>query len=303
MRRGAALPLLNGISGAPRVLVCVIARTCASDPELFASSRGRARTVSRETATALDVRHLIVQTSCDMTFSTPHAVLAQLANAMAAKPQGEIFVTLTFAQSLDGSIAAANRKPMQLSSHDSWVATHAMRAMHNAIVVGCGTVIADNPSLTTRLVDGPSPRPVVFDTLLRIPSTSALIKARGSMAEGAILICSDGPMDDAMRARKAALESAGAVICPCPSAHGLRAALERVHERFRLKSFMVEGGAKLITSALQCTPPVDRVVLTVAPQMAGGLVCLTSELRVKLEFTAVALCGGDLLLDCIVLKE
>jgi len=238
-----------------------------------------------------------------MAFSTPQAVLDQLANAMAAQPQGDIFVTLTFAQSLDGSIASASRKPVQLSSPESWVATHALRAMHDAIVVGCGTVVADNPSLTTRLVDGPSPRPVVFDTSLRIPSTSALIKARGSLAEGAVVVCSDGPMDDAMLARKAALESAGAVICPCNRAAGFRAALERVHERFRLKSFMVEGGAKLITSALQCAPPVDRVVVTVAPRMVGGLACLAGELRAKLEFKTVALCGGDLLLDCIVLKE
>ncbi|MEZ4718129.1 MAG: GTP cyclohydrolase II [Caldilineaceae bacterium] len=78
------------------------------------------------------------------------------------------FVTLSYAQSLDGSIAA-NRAPTRLSGPAAMAMTHALRAAHDAILVGIGTVLADNPRLTVRLVDGASPRPVVLDSKLRMP--------------------------------------------------------------------------------------------------------------------------------------
>lgn len=68
-------------------------------------------------------------------------------------------VTLTFATSLDGSIAAERGKPLALSSEETFRMTHLLRAKHQAIMVGVNTLIADNPSLTTRLVEGPSPIP------------------------------------------------------------------------------------------------------------------------------------------------
>ena len=86
-----------------------------------------------------------------------------------ADPEAPPQVTLTFAQSLDGSIAAVRGQPLALSSAETMVITHRLRAMHAAIVVGVGTLVADDPSLTTRLVEGPSPRPVVLDASLRTP--------------------------------------------------------------------------------------------------------------------------------------
>ena len=76
---------------------------------------------------------------------------------------GRPFVTVSYAQSLDGSIATVNRQQMQLSGEESMQLTHRLRALNRSILVGIGTVLADNPSLTTRLVVGDSPQPIILD--------------------------------------------------------------------------------------------------------------------------------------------
>jgi GTP cyclohydrolase II len=79
------------------------------------------------------------------------AELQQRAIACAGE-RGLPFVTLTYAQSLDGSIAAADGRPLTLSGLPAMTVTHALRATHDAILVGIGTVLADDPQLTVRLV-------------------------------------------------------------------------------------------------------------------------------------------------------
>ena len=85
------------------------------------------------------------------------------------------YVTVSYAQSLDGSIAQESGTPLQISSPLSLTMTHALRSMHDAVLVGIGTVLSDDPRLTVRLVDGPNPRPVVLDSHLRMPVTSRLL--------------------------------------------------------------------------------------------------------------------------------
>jgi len=67
-------------------------------------------------------------------------------------------VTLTYAQSLDGSIAAADGSAVLISGKESMHMTHALRAAHDAILVGVGTVRNDDPSLTVRLCAGSNPQ-------------------------------------------------------------------------------------------------------------------------------------------------
>jgi riboflavin-specific deaminase-like protein len=83
---------------------------------------------------------------------------------------GRPFVTLSYAQSLDGSIADRPGRPLALSGEASMALTHSLRASHEAILVGIGTVLADNPSLNVRLVAGKNPQPIVVDSRLRFPS-------------------------------------------------------------------------------------------------------------------------------------
>jgi 3,4-dihydroxy 2-butanone 4-phosphate synthase/GTP cyclohydrolase II len=78
-------------------------------------------------------------------------------------------VTLTYAQSLDGSIAARSGRPLPLSGTESRHYTHQLRAAHDAILVGIGTVLNDDPRLNVRLASGAAPRPIVLDSELRCP--------------------------------------------------------------------------------------------------------------------------------------
>jgi GTP cyclohydrolase II len=177
---------------------------------------------------------------------------------------GRPLVTLSYAQSLDGSIADRPGRPLALSGHQSMAMTHGLRASHQAILVGIGTVLADNPRLNVRLVSGPDPQPVVVDSRLRFPPYASLLKNRRSpwiaTHEGA----------DAERQQL--LEAAGARVLRLPGHNGwvdLPGLLEELGS-MGINSLMVEGGAQIITSFL-ASRLVDQMVLTIAPLLVGGL--------------------------------
>ncbi len=174
-------------------------------------------------------------------------------------------ITLAWAQSLDGSITFERGKVMTLSSPEALELTHGLRSRHSGILVGIDTVLADDPRLTVRLVEGEHPRPIVLDSRLRMPLEAALLEAEPkpwiATTHGA----------DPERQRR--LEALGADVIRVPAdADGrveLGALLALLHER-GLESIMVEGGAEVITSFLRAGV-VDRVVVTVAPILVGGL--------------------------------
>lgn len=198
---------------------------------------------------------------------------ALLQNAGRAPLEGRPFVTLTYAQSIDGSIAFERGRPCLLSGPESLRMTHALRAAHDAILVGIGTVLADDPQLTVRLADGPSPRPVVVDSRLRTPTTARLLAAHrcnGAHTPWIATTC----CDEAGRRR---LEAAGARVVQV-GAWGLQGWVD-LEELLRhlaeqgVRRLMVEGGARVITSFLRARL-VDYAVITVAPRLVGGLAAL-----------------------------
>ncbi|MFZ5450044.1 MAG: RibD family protein [Thermodesulfobacteriota bacterium] len=177
---------------------------------------------------------------------------------------GRPLVTLSYAQSLDGSIADRPGRPLALSGSQSMAMTHGLRASHEAILVGIGTVLADNPRLNVRLVVGKDPQPVVVDSRLRFPSYSNLLKNGRTP-----WIFTN---EDADAERQQALEAAGAKVLRIAGSNGwvdLVGLLEYLGSR-GINSLMVEGGAQIITSFLT-SRLVDQVVLTIAPLLVGGL--------------------------------
>lgn len=175
------------------------------------------------------------------------------------------FITLSYAQSLDGSIASESRRPLPLSSRASLEVTHALRAAHHAILVGIGTVLADDPALTVRFADGEHPQPIVVDSRLRTPTDSKLL---------------EGPMTPWIATTKhappeslKALEAAGADLLRLPTNPrgwvDLRKMLHTISER-GVQRLMVEGGARIITSLLQ-EKLVDLLILTITPHLIGGI--------------------------------
>ena len=84
-------------------------------------------------------------------------------------------VTISYAQSVDGSIATRDREQLRLSSPSSMVLTHRVRAANDAIVIGINTLMVDDPQLTVRLVEGTNPQPIILDSRLRVPLQARLL--------------------------------------------------------------------------------------------------------------------------------
>jgi GTP cyclohydrolase II len=182
------------------------------------------------------------------------------------KRNGRPFITLSYAQSLDGCISSRPGEPLALSGQRSLRLTHQLRAAHDAILVGIGTVFSDNPRLTVRLVNGHNPRPVVVDSLLRIPLDCNLFK---ESSRDPIIFTSQ--MADANKIR--ILEQKGVMVVRVSSSDKGLLNLQEILAilgDLSVNSLMVEGGARIITSFLMEKAP-DFVVLTVAPVLVGGL--------------------------------
>ncbi len=172
---------------------------------------------------------------------------------------------MSYAQSLDGSIAIRRGTPYSLSGEESRTLTHKLRAAHDAILVGIDTVLADNPFLTVRLVEGPSPIPIVLDSHLRLPLNSNLLKNKVSP-----LIATT---TSASEENQAQIEEFGAkIIRVIPDERGWvnLPVLLSILPDLGIRNVMVEGGAKVITSFL-FHHLVDWIVITIAPTFLGGL--------------------------------
>ncbi len=175
------------------------------------------------------------------------------------------FVTLSYAQSLDGSLTTRQGASYPISAPASLTMTHSLRAAHSAILVGIGTVLADDPALTVRLTSGNSPQPVILDSHLRTPPDASLL-------------CNERPAwiattpAGAQSSRRRRLERAGARIFTLPADEAGRvdlAALPGCLGAEGVASLMVEGGARVLTSFLE-KGLADYAVITIAPVFLGG---------------------------------
>jgi riboflavin-specific deaminase-like protein len=183
---------------------------------------------------------------------------------------GRPFVTLTYAQSVDGSIAGRHKERMLLSGTESLRLTHRLRSAHDAILVGIGTVLADDPLLTVRFADGDSPQPIVLDTNRRIPRNARLLQRTDTEA---CLVSGRPPEADPSGREEPAADH---VRCRLDE-RGLidLNALMEVLDTMQINTLMVEGGAKVISSFV-AAGLVDLCVITIAPCLVGGLQVLGS---------------------------
>jgi len=180
------------------------------------------------------------------------------------------WVTLAYAQSLDGSIAAHPGTPLALSNLVALEITHRLRAMHRAILIGIGTLLADDPQLNVRLVPGDDPQPIVLDNQLRFPLEARLLM-HGKNHPWIITSSLASPE------RKAALIQSGARIFQPSSGPVQLPDLLRVLGQEGIRSIMVEGGSQVITAFLKARL-VNAVVITIAPLLVGGLHAVESAL-------------------------
>lgn len=221
-------------------------------------------------------------------------LLENLTQARArGRPRDRPFVTLAYAQSLDGSITTARGERYNLSGSDALRFTHALRARHDAIVIGVGTVLADDPELRVRLVEGPSPQPVVVDSRVRTPNDARLLSGAGRPVwiAAANLAGGGGERDT----RVARIPSDRGRIIDCPALPNgwvdLQALLRRLGSE-GVEHVMVEGGARIITSFLTAGL-VDYALVTIAPQFLGGLPAIDPSARAGLSSARAGLSSAD----------
>lgn len=177
---------------------------------------------------------------------------------------GRPYVTLSWAQSLDGSLTLKQGKSSPISCPDSMRMTHQLRTRHDGILVGIGTVMADNPSLTARIGLGKNcsqPRPIVLDSRLRTPAGSRLF-SHSLRPIVATTLFSDQKQQEKLDAD---------VICLPATADGEVALGPLLNQlgSMGIRSVMVEGGGRIITSFLNAQI-VNQAIITIAPVFAGG---------------------------------
>jgi 3,4-dihydroxy 2-butanone 4-phosphate synthase/GTP cyclohydrolase II len=175
------------------------------------------------------------------------------------------FVTLSYSQSLDGSVAISRSSPLSLSCRKSLEMTHEVRSLHDAVLVGINTVVSDDPQLTVRYCEGEDPQPVVLDSALRFPQDARLL--RHATRKPIIITTAKAAAE-----RIAQLQDRGARVFRVAQQEGrvgLKAAFSLLSS-LGLRSVMVEGGATIINTIL-ARELVDYCVLTIAPKIIGGV--------------------------------
>ncbi len=189
---------------------------------------------------------------------------------------GRPLVSLCYAQSLDGSLSERRGQATALSGPESRLLTHRLRSQHDAILVGIGTVLADDPSLTVRYVESPGtslskefprhPRPVIVDSRLRFPLTARMLHANPNPPW--LALTELAPPERVEAAEKAGLEL---IRLPSgPEGHvPLGPLLEALAAR-AISSVMVEGGARILSAFLRQWL-ADLLCVTIAPRFVGGL--------------------------------
>ncbi len=199
--------------------------------------------------------------------SAVEALVAELVGSPRRHRPSRPSITATYAQSLDGSIAAHPGEPLRLSGSGSLELTHRLRSQHDAILVGIGTVLADDPQLNVRLAVGRNPDPVVLDSRLRLPLASRLLEGAAEERNLLVATTENAPPEAADRLRER-----GVAIQEFPADADGRVPLPplmRLLWRRGARRLLVEGGGRVLTS-LFADRLVDCAVITIAPRLVGG---------------------------------
>ena len=215
--------------------------------------------------------------------------IAIIRNAPATRP----FVVAQLGQSLDGRIATMTGESRWISGSPALDHLHRIRAAVDAVVIGVGTALADDPQLTVRRAIGQNPARVIIDPNNRLPDRSKCLNQDGTRQ---IVIRRDDTTKCSVHQTIALDTGAGGMICP--------GEITRKLFGLGLKKILIEGGAKTISSFIDAGA-VDRLHLMVAPVIIGSgqpglelepIQKLSNALRPKT--TAHVLDGGEVLFDC-----
>lgn len=210
------------------------------------------------------------------------------------------YVVMKYAMTIDGKIATRTGKSQWVSSNQSRMYVQECRNRYSAIMVGVGTIIADDPRLTCRLEKGRNPIRVICDTNLRTPLQSLVVQSASQIRT----IIATANTD---KRRKQLYLDQGCEIIDVPlkgESIDLRILAEKLGE-CKIDSVYLEGGSAINWSALE-SGIVNRLQVFIAPKIFGGLTAKSpvAGLGIDLPMQAIALkqlkvslVGEDVLLE------
>lgn len=174
------------------------------------------------------------------------------------------YVTLKYAMTLDGKIATAGGASKWITGEEARMQVQRLRHERRGIMVGAGTVLADDPRLNCRLPDGRNPVRIICDTRLRTPPDAKIVKTAGQQPTIIATACEDA-------ARQEVYRNAGCDVLLLPrqgESIDLRALMEALGAR-EIDSILLEGGGTLAAAALGAGI-VQEIYAYVAPKLFGG---------------------------------
>jgi len=215
------------------------------------------------------------------------------------------FVTLKYAQTLDGKIATKTGDSKWISSFPSRRLAHLLRSTHQAVLVGVNTIITDDPQLTVRLVKGKNPHRIVVDSQLRSPLKAEVFKIR----RGTKTILATTLRASSKKIKQFEKKGVEILFVNTNKARqvDLKDLLFKLGKK-NINSVLVEGGAKIITSFLK-EKLADRMIIFIAPLIMGKGLSSVNDREIKkikdpISFSSLKLYyyGRDLMLDGLIKK-
>ena len=186
------------------------------------------------------------------------------------------FITIKFAQTLDGKIASFDGSSKWISSPESLKFAHKLRANNDAILVGVGTILSDDPKLTTRLVKGKNPTRIIIDRKLSIP-TNAQVLSVPEKNKTIIFTTKAASKDKIDKITKKGVE-----IIVLPAKKGGDIDLRRIIRilyRKGIGTMLIEGGSRTITSFIK-EKLADKLVSVISPKIIGKGISFTGDLGI-----------------------
>ncbi|MCP4255147.1 MAG: bifunctional diaminohydroxyphosphoribosylaminopyrimidine deaminase/5-amino-6-(5-phosphoribosylamino)uracil reductase RibD [Candidatus Scalindua sp.] len=190
---------------------------------------------------------------------------------------GMPFITVKYAQTLDGRIATSSGDSQWISSEASRKYVHRLRGINMGIMVGAGTVVADNPQLTVRHVRGKNPFRIIVDSKLRIPIKSSVLT--DTNAHLTIIATTSSASAREIAAIKKLGVDVWVVKKERDGMVSLKDLLRELGER-EIVSVLVEGGSEIITSLLKAGL-VDKMIIPIAPKIVGKGLEAIGDLKIN----------------------